>query len=454
MSKLRANSQTNKQTVLTNDYENDSISRIRENKLKLQSLGVKCIATSLTSLVDDTNAKQAKGKQKCQMDNDVDYVPCCNDVDEEQDHGSALLKKTRSSTKVKGLEMKQTIAPMSMANFLLMSKKLQQAVVGDEALKKVQSCGASGTRHIMDNQNMSSRDQVGGNEETRPINPKSGTRHIMDDENLSSRNQVGGNEETRPINPGTVKKTRGIVYCRKLTTLTPGEKLAVEFDNDGIPVGANGSSFSFFLGNQLFSFIISIANIQGVFSFDSPELRKDAILRHARALFSDSRHTLKRKYFENPMLKTKADRMKNRIAYMLDANWKYLVNLWSSLEFQKEKCGRECSRLDLMLKSCTMTSDEPVNAENLANNMHAKAAMEKLKNEREQGLNDKTDEQIFQEVLGKDRHGADESIVEAKKDVEEARKEVKQAKFEAEKAKKEVEEARKEAETTTQEIRI
>ncbi|KAJ8423725.1 hypothetical protein Cgig2_011146 [Carnegiea gigantea] len=178
--------------------------------------------------------------------------------------------------------------------------------------------------------------------------------------------------------------------------------------------------------------------------------------------------------------------MKNRPAYMLDADWKYLVNLWSSPEFQREKYGRECSRLDLMLKSCTTTSDNPVNAKNLANNMHAKAAMEKLKNEREQGLNDKTDEQIFQEVLGKDRHGylraygkgksitdyfrvkpshldlaqhvmeikkrANESIVKAKKDVEEARKEAEQAKFEAEQAKKEVEEARKEAEITRQEV--
>ena len=62
MSKLRANSRTNKQTIITNEYENERISRIRENKLKLQSLGIKRIATSLTSLVDDTNAKQAKGK--------------------------------------------------------------------------------------------------------------------------------------------------------------------------------------------------------------------------------------------------------------------------------------------------------------------------------------------------------------------------------------------------------
>ena len=34
-----------------------------------------------------------------------------------------------------------------------------------------------------------------------------------------------------------MKKTSGIVYCRKLITLPPGEKLIVEFDNDGIPMG-------------------------------------------------------------------------------------------------------------------------------------------------------------------------------------------------------------------------
>ncbi|KAJ8437292.1 hypothetical protein Cgig2_006396 [Carnegiea gigantea] len=195
----------------------------------------------------------------------------------------------------------------------------------------------------------------------------------------------------------TVKKTRGIVYCRKLTMLPLGEKLIVEFDNDGIPVGANGSNFSFFLGNQV----------------------------------------------------------RNRIV----------------IPVQKEKYGRECSRLNLMLKSRTRTSDEPVNAKNLANNMHAKVS-----------LNDKTNEQIFQEVLGKDTHGclsaygrgksitdyfavkpsrldltqdvielkkrADETVMEAKKDVEEARKEAEHAKLEAEQAKKEAEEARKEAETT------
>ncbi|KAJ8441076.1 hypothetical protein Cgig2_020367 [Carnegiea gigantea] len=93
MSNLRANSRIKKQTTLTNECENERISRIRENKLKLQSLGIKHIATSLISLVDDTNAKRAKGKQKSQMDNDVEYVPCCNDADEELNSSGNELRE-------------------------------------------------------------------------------------------------------------------------------------------------------------------------------------------------------------------------------------------------------------------------------------------------------------------------------------------------------------------------
>ncbi|KAJ8423797.1 hypothetical protein Cgig2_015534 [Carnegiea gigantea] len=299
----------------------------------------------------------------------------------------------------------------------------------------------------------------------------------------------------------TMKKTRGIVYCRKLTTLPPGEKLTVEFDNDGIPVGANGSSFSFFLGNQVRNRTVIPIQVSGwdkikpealEYLWSCVQLRKDAILRHARALLKDNKHKLKHKYFDNPKLKTKADRMKNRHAYMLDADWKYLVNLWSSPEFQakskksrqsrarqqmphyndtqsyarlrhdfKEKYGRECSRLDLMLKSHTRTSDKPVNAENLTNNMHAKVLGKHSHGYlRAYGRGKSITDYFGVKPLRLDlaqhvmelKKRADESIMEAKKDVEEARKEVEQAKFEAEQAKKEAEEARKEAETTRQEV--
>lgn len=104
--------------------------------------------------------------------------------------------------------------------------------------------------------------------------------------------------------------------------------------------------------------------------------------------------------------------------------------------------------------------------------------MKKLKEQREQGLSDKTDEQIFLDVLGKDTHGylraygpgrsitkhfqlkpsqlnlvqevaeikktAEQAILEARKYAEDARKEAEDARKEAEDAKNEVKETRNE----------
>ena len=53
------------------------------------------------------------------------------------------------------------------------------------------------------------------------------------------------------LDTGAAKKKRGTVYCRKLTLLPPGEKLNVEFDDDGVAIGDNASLFSFFLGQQV-----------------------------------------------------------------------------------------------------------------------------------------------------------------------------------------------------------
>ena len=105
--------------------------------------------------------------------------------------------------------------------------------------------------------------------------------------------------------------------------------------------------------------------------------------------------------------------------------------------------------------------------------------MKKLKEEREQGLNNFTDEQIFVKVLGEDTHGylraygggksiTDHSgvkpsrinlaheMIEVKKNVEqavqEARKDSEDARKEAENARKDAELARKEAEATRDEV--
>ena len=98
--------------------------------------------------------------------------------------------------------------------------------------------------------------------------------------------------------------------------------------------------------------------------------------------------------------------------------------------------------------------------------------MKKLKEQREEGLIEKTDEQIFQDVLGKDTHGylraygpgksitkhfqvkpsqldLAQEVVEVKKTAEQA---VLEAKKEAQEARKDAECARKEAESVRNEV--
>uniref|UniRef100_A0A803N2K1 Uncharacterized protein n=1 Tax=Chenopodium quinoa TaxID=63459 RepID=A0A803N2K1_CHEQI len=61
---------------------------------------------------------------------------------------------------------------------------------------------------------------------------------------------------------------------------------------------------------------------------------------------------------------------------------------------QRKKNGGKCSRVDVLVATRTRKSEKVVNAINLANNTHAV-----------QGLNEKKDEKIIHDVLGKDTHG-------------------------------------------------
>uniref|UniRef100_A0A803MYT8 Transposase, Ptta/En/Spm, plant n=2 Tax=Chenopodium quinoa TaxID=63459 RepID=A0A803MYT8_CHEQI len=227
-------------------------------------------------------------------------------------------------------------------------------------------------------------------------------------------------------------------------------------------------------------------------------------MKHAQRLFRGARRKLKSKYFNDKNLKTKDELLKNKPSHLTKVEWKFLVDYWSeeavmekskkaseSRAHQKmphyngtksfgrtrqeirKKNGGKCSRVDVLVATRTRKSEKAVNAINLANKTHAVDEINKLKEQREQGLNEKTDEQIIQDVLGKDTHGylkaygpgrsitqhfkvkpsridltqevnevkkkADQAIEDARKEAENARTEAKQAKLEAEQAKKEAE---------------
>ncbi|XP_021715864.1 uncharacterized protein LOC110683767 isoform X2 [Chenopodium quinoa] len=558
-----------------NEYEQQRLKRIQDNKYRMQSLGIKRISASLTSLVESKKENKKMKKSKNVTKIDKDYVPNFDDEDDmnflddneyEKEDDIAMPKKDkRSATKGK-LKKSQFIPPMCVAKFFNMNKKQQVAMVGDKTFKSLSKAMKVVEQAISNNHVQSNAHQknIGQDEDIQDIEGivedlnenadnevemnKDMNEHLFDDdvqmnqEDMEIHNdedfQVTGDVSTHVVDDelngdrrlivveGPVKRRRGPVYCRKLTILPPGEKIYVEFNKDGIPVGKNSSLFAFFLGEQVRNSAVIPLQVKDwediqpdkkehlwscvleKCSFDDPEIRKDSVLKHARKLYRDSRHKLKRKYYDDPNLKTKAERLKNKPEKLLKADWKYLVEFWSDEKFQsmkaaesrshqkmphyngtksfartkdefKEKHGKECSRVELLIETRKRKSKKSVIDVALAYNMHALSEMKKLKEEREQGLNNFTDEQIFVKVLGEDTHGylraygggksitdyfgvkpsrinLAHEMIEVKKNaeqaVQEARKDSEDARKEAENARKDAELARKEAEATRDEV--
>ncbi|KAL2929447.1 NADH-quinone oxidoreductase subunit A, partial [Bienertia sinuspersici] len=132
----------------------------------------------------------------------------------------------------------------------------------------------------------------------------------------------------------------------------------------------------------------------------------------------------KRKYFNDIRLKTKEERLENKPSEMKEIEWKFLVDHWSDekkrarkqvkvglikrcltimglkslLAYDRksyEKNKGKCSRVDVLVASRTRKSKKAVNAITLEKNTLAVDEIKKLKEQRDQGLNDKTDEKIF-----------------------------------------------------------
>ncbi|KAL2922360.1 DNA mismatch repair protein MSH3 [Bienertia sinuspersici] len=282
--------------------------------------------------------------------------------------------------------------------------------------------------------------------------------HDLDIEPVNEREVMNIEEEGELNNSGTTRK-RGTVYCRKLTMLPPGEKLNVEFDEDGNAIGPHASLFSFFLGQQVRNKSVCPVQVKGwdeytsetldhlwacvkeKCSFDDPEYRRESVMKHAQRL------------------KTKEERLKNKPSEMTKIEWKFLVDHWSDEKFKEKSKKASESRAHQKMPHYNGTKS-------FARLRQEIDEIKKLKEQRDQGLNDKTDEQIFQDVLGKDTHGylraygpgksitqhfkvkpsrldLSQELIEVKKKadqlIEEARKDAENARMEAEKAKKEAE---------------
>lgn len=136
----------------------------------------------------------------------------------------------------------------------------------------------------------------------------------------------------------------------------------MEFDDDGNPIGPHSSLYAFFLGQQVRNRSVCPVQvkewedyksetldhlwscIKEKCSFDDAEYRKEGVLQHAWRLFRDGRHKLKHKYFDNPRLKTKEQRLNNTPKDMGKTDWKFLVDYWSDPKFQGKRDKARKSR--------------------------------------------------------------------------------------------------------------
>ncbi|KAH9623764.1 hypothetical protein KSS87_021876 [Heliosperma pusillum] len=312
------------------------------------------------------------------------------------------------------------------------------------------------------------------------------------------------------INSGKVKKIRGPVYCRKLTALAPGEKIYMDFDEDGNPIGKYASTFSYFIGDKIRNRSVCPVQVSGwedfkvetldhlwrciteIFDFDHPELRRDGVMKHARALFRYSRigeqHSLglvpafpphpKRLTFLSdevpqllPSVGEKSNKAKESRSFQKMPHYTGSKSHARVKEEIKERTG-ECSRVDLLLETRKRKSESPVNSLSLDYNMKTIEEVKKLKKVRAEGLTQKIDDEILMQVLGQDTHGylrcygrgknitqyfgvkpsrinLAREVVEVRRTAENA---VEQAKNEALKARKEVEDIQKAAEADKKEV--
>ncbi|XP_021739802.1 uncharacterized protein LOC110706214 isoform X3 [Chenopodium quinoa] len=162
------------------------------------------------------------------------------------------------------------------------------------------------------------------------------------------------------------------------------------------------------------------------FTMDQPEMRKEFILRHMNALYRDYRRKLKAIYYDDPKLINQVQREKNKPKNVARRDWLYLCKLWHSPDFKKlsQRNRKNRSRLKIPhysgTKSFARIADElklnreptraeilskPVDPVKFAENQEIVSKLKNSIQEREDGHNNMSDEQIFKEILGEEKHG-------------------------------------------------
>ena len=129
----------------TNDYEMSRRTRIQENQQRLQALGVKNLARSLTSLVESDNTKKKKKKPTDTGEKDADYMSGSDfHLNAEEDNPEEAATQTNKKVRIINLATKfslclfsnnstcmkqhrKYIAPQSMTRYKNLAQKRMSA---------------------------------------------------------------------------------------------------------------------------------------------------------------------------------------------------------------------------------------------------------------------------------------------------------------------------------------
>ncbi|KAI3805289.1 hypothetical protein L1987_27521 [Smallanthus sonchifolius] len=117
---LMANKSKQNQSIQrqVNDYETSRLLRVQENRKKMQDLGLKRIANSLTSLVDSQEMRNKKVKPTyINNTRDEEFMPD-NDDNSQEDN-----QEVETSVEVSKKHRPRYIAPLSMNRIVNLAKK-------------------------------------------------------------------------------------------------------------------------------------------------------------------------------------------------------------------------------------------------------------------------------------------------------------------------------------------
>ncbi|XP_048491243.2 uncharacterized protein LOC125492635 [Beta vulgaris subsp. vulgaris] len=358
---------------LENEYEKLRLQRIEANNTKLENLGVKHIMASM---------KQKKEvsmiKSKATLDEDSDYSPEDDLSDDGNDEEATIANKKRKAHNQdcanKGTK-RNFILPGAIGSLLTQSKNVQGKgnkggnVQLTAALKVIQKAiNSQQEAEVQDK--MDFDEEMKESDEIGKADVGDSEFHERESDGINARESQKaidqeGNAKTKKSYK--TKTPRGPTRNLQLAKMRPGEKIKVDFDVSGQPIGVNRAKLSSYCGSlvrdplnaplyrieefsqvpqenkeKMWKLILDKFDIglDDVKDQDEREKKiKDKrkyIMTSLNKKYRNFRARLKREYYDTE--ENDDDRLKedNRPPSVDEKDWEWLVSYFGTPDFQKK----------------------------------------------------------------------------------------------------------------------